>query len=209
MLETLPTRLSCGRGAAIPRMILRRSAAGIVLYAYGAAAECAGCTKKLFEPTCDGFSKKTDRWGNWYERHVPVPQSTLAPTTSPAPTASRAPTTPRGADTPAPTVEPTPEPTPQPSTGAPTTPTAAPTLISLRTGGTCPKKMCCAEQEEDCCLVDPPRVLGMCLAILAFFFLAVVVARPRWAMPKGLFGGKREQYCENHDVHVRAAEKGV
>ena len=69
-------------------MILRRSAAGIVLYAYGAAAECAGCTKKLFEPTCDGFSKKTARWGNWYERHVPVPQSTLAPTTSPAPTAS-------------------------------------------------------------------------------------------------------------------------
>ena len=106
-------------------------------------------------------------------------------------------------------MEPTPEPTPQPSTGAPTTPTAAPTLISLRTGGTCPKKMCCAEQEEDCCLVDPPRVLGMCLAILAFFFLAVVVARPRWAMPKGLFGGKREQYCENHDVHVKAAERGV
>ena len=95
------------------------------------------------------------------------------------------------------------------SVGAPTTPTAAPTLISLRTGGTCPKKMCCAEQEEDCCLVDPPRVLGMCLAILAFFFLAVVVARPRWAMPKGLFGGKREQYCENHDVHVKAAERGV
>ena len=44
---------------------------------------------------------------------------------------------------------PTPEPTPRPSTGAPTTPTAAPTLISLRTGGTCPKP-CCAEQEEDC-----------------------------------------------------------
>ena len=30
-------------------MILRRTAAGIVLYAYGAAAdECTGCTKKLF-----------------------------------------------------------------------------------------------------------------------------------------------------------------
>ena len=79
MRATLPTRLSCGRGAAIPGMILRRTAAGIVLYAYGAGAECAGCTKKLFEPTCDGFSKKTDRWGNWYERHVPVPQATLAP----------------------------------------------------------------------------------------------------------------------------------
>ena len=184
-------------------MILRRTAAGIVLFAYGAAAdECTGCTKKLFEPTCDGFSKKTDRWGNWYERHVPVPQSTRAPTISQAPTATRALNA-------VPTVEPTPEPTPRPSTGAPTTPTAAPTLIILRTGGTCPKKMCCAEQEEDCCLVDPPRVLGMCLAILAFFFLAVVVARPRWAMPKGLFGGKREQYCENHDVHIRAAERGV
>ena len=43
--KRLPTQLSCGRGAAIPGMILRRSAAGIVLYAYGAAAECAGCTK--------------------------------------------------------------------------------------------------------------------------------------------------------------------
>ena len=197
------TALLRSRGSDSPIMIVRRTAAAVVLYAYTAAAdECTGCTKKLFEPTCDGFSKKTDRWGNWYARHVPVPPATRAPTISQAPTATRAPNA-------VPTTEPTPEPTPRPSTGAPTTPTAAPTLISLRTGGTCPKKMCCAEQEEDCCLVDPPRVLGMCLAIVAFFFLVVVVARPRWAMPKGLFGGKREQYCENHDVHIRAADRGV
>ena len=57
--------------------------------------------------------------------------------------------------------------------------------------------------------MDPPRVLGMCLAILAFFFLAVVVARPRWAMPKGLFGGKREQHRGRTATCTFAPPKGV
>jgi len=147
-------------------MILRT--ATVLLCAQAAQAACEGCSKKLFTPTCNGFEKKTTRWGNWYR--LPAQLATFAPTATPAPTGALV-----GAEpTPRPSFAPTPAPTPEI--------TEAPSFIDR---AKCHSETCCAEAEEDCCLTDPPRVLGLVLGLFVLFFLAAIVLRPRLLTPQG------------------------
>ena len=42
---------------------------------------------------------------------------------------------------------------------------------------------CCAYSEDDCCRVDPPRVLGLCLGLMAGCFVLVLGLCPRVILP--------------------------
>ena len=37
---------------------------------------------------------------------------------------------------------------------------------------------CCADDEDQCCRVEPPRILGLCLGVMAAVFLAVLLLCP-------------------------------